>query len=144
LKGKADDVEVTDAVPAFQRIERQAAFTHLLFHIHPRGEYALTPDIGYGIQLAVQNFQPEVRHAHFVYIGKTKCKPHIHFIRMLHHAVELAADVSARFLHVCKQFFYLFIDHSYPPHSICFIIIPPACGECKSIIPSVLVKKQKD
>ena len=53
LQRKSQYIEIVDAVPALQPKEFHSIPAHLLFHIHPGGEYTLTPDI----VLFIENFK---------------------------------------------------------------------------------------
>ena len=86
----------------------------LCFHVDPGRKNAFTPYTIHTIQHTIKDFHAEVRHAHFINIGKTKCKAHVNARFVLYNAVQFPACVPGGLLYFQK---YLFKagTHSFSP-----------------------------
>ena len=111
LQGKADEVKIRQRIARFERIQRDIMRAHLFFHIHPRRENTLTPNVRLFVKKAVEDLDAEVRHTDLINIGKTEREPHVHLLLVLDDSSEFTADIAAGFLHLQEQFFDFFRDH---------------------------------
>ena len=93
-KGDAEDIKIGDGVPRFVRPEWNIQLAHLFLHIYPRAEYALTPDIGVGVQRAVQKAHAEIGHADLVGVGKGEGEARLDLGFVFEYGTVLTARVA--------------------------------------------------
>ena len=74
LQRKAEKIKIFHGIVALQGGQRQVMLAHFFLHIRPRREHTLAPNVGLGIQRAVEHAHTHIGHADLVCIGKAECK----------------------------------------------------------------------
>ena len=96
---EADDVKIGQRILALKAVERNVQPLHLLLHIGPGHERALTPPVFVAVEDVVEDLFAEERHADLVGIGEAERHAHIDPGLILIDTARLAAGVPARLLH---------------------------------------------
>ena len=102
---EADDVKIRQRVLAFEAVERDIQPFHLLFHVGPGHECALTPPVFVAVEDIVQNLFAQEGHADLVGIREAERHTDVDFGLIFIDAARLAAGVAARFLDQAQCFF---------------------------------------
>lgn len=90
-------------------------FPHEGFHIHPGRIDPFRQRVISCVQHAVNNFQPQMAHGHFIDIGESQGHFHIYAVMVLYHAVPFTADIAGRLLDMHQPYginFYRIHVHS--------------------------------
>ena len=113
--GEAQHVKVPDRTFRLQGVKGDMLFPHEGFHIHPGGVYSFRQGVVPCVEHAVNDFQAQVAHGHFIHIGEGQGHFHVHTVMVFHYAVPFAADVTGRFLDMHEPYginFYRVHSHS--------------------------------
>ena len=113
--GEAQHIEVLHRAFGFQGIEGNMFFPHEGFHIHPGRIHPFRQRVISCVQHAVNNFQPQMAHGHFIDIGESQGHFHIYAVMVLYHAVPFSADIAGRLLDMHQPYginFYRIHVHS--------------------------------
>ena len=112
--GKGHNVKIGDGVAGFQREQRHSRLAHLLLHVAPGGEHALTPDAVHLVHDAVQDPHAQIGHADLVGVGEAEGDAGVHLRLVLQHGVIFAAHVAGGLLHPRQDAFQSLI-HGHSP-----------------------------
>ena len=100
LEGKADRLELVEGIEALEAVKGQPLLPHQLFKVNPGGIDPFGPAVGVKVNDIVEDFQPQVAHPDLVGVGEAKGNPEIYIRLVLDNAVQLAADIPGRLLHL--------------------------------------------
>ena len=131
LEGKADDVKAGKRRMAFQRAQRNFAFSKFTKHVHPRHAYPLAHGIGQFVENAVEDFHAQVAHGHLVGIGKAEGKGDFRLGNGLYLGVHLAAGVARGLLHAIQQRVKIVGHKSSLTIGAYMVMISCRCNGCK-------------
>ena len=104
LKGDSQKIKILDRILAFQSKQRDFFLSHHPVQIHPRRKDPLTVNVLSPVEHIIQNLQPQMRHADLIHVREAHRKTDIHLLRVLHHRIDLAADIPGRFVNTQQNF----------------------------------------
>ena len=94
MNGDSQKVEILYRILALQSKQRDVPLPHDFVQIHPGGIDPLAPHVIPAVEHVVEDLDSEMGHADFVYIWEAHGKTGFHFFGILHHRIDLAADIA--------------------------------------------------
>ena len=98
MQRKADNVEITERAPAFQRSKGLALVAQLGFTVRPRRVAAFSRNPGDIVEDAIQDCRADVAHAYFIDVGKGHRKAQVDLVPVFADAATFTAQVAGRAL----------------------------------------------